>query len=96
VAGNEDVEAKERAEVGRPPCGQQAVGGRHHEYDCKDNEKGSKRPGGERERKRNDCKDGRWGARGLATLRYDMRRGTREAPAAAAITKAQTTVQTAV
>ena len=31
----------------------------------------------ERERKRSDCEDGRWGAGGLPTCRHDTRKGTR-------------------
>ena len=37
------------------------MGGGHHEHDREDLERGSTRPGGERERKRCDCEDGRWG-----------------------------------
>jgi len=73
------------------------VGGGHHEYDRKDHERGSTRPGGERVRKRCDCEDGLWGAGGLRTRRHDARLGTRGAPAAAAATEAQaqTAAQTA-
>ena len=65
VARNDDVDATERAEVRRLPCGRLAVGGGHHEHDQKDCERGSKRSGGERERKRNNCEDGRWEDGGL-------------------------------
>jgi hypothetical protein len=64
-------------------------GGGHHEHDFKDHQRGSGRPGGERERKRCDCEDGRRGARGLPTYRHDASRGTGGAPAAAAACKAQ-------
>ena len=62
------------------------MGGGHHEHDRKDHERGSTRPGGERERKRNDCEDGRWGAGGLPKCRHNMGRGTRGVSAAAAAT----------
>ena len=66
------------------------MGGAHQEHDCKDLDRSSTKRGRERERKRKDCKDGRWGARGIATCRPDVRRGTREEPTAAAATEAQT------
>jgi len=60
AAGNDHVDTRERAEVGRPLSGRQAVGGGHHKHHRKDHERGSTRPAEERERKRNDCEDGRW------------------------------------
>jgi hypothetical protein len=47
-----------------------SCGGRDLEHDRKDHERGSTRPVVERERKRNDCEDGRWGAGGLPTCRH--------------------------
>jgi len=71
------------------------VGSRHHERDRKDHERGSTRPGEERERKRSDCNYGRWEAGGLPTCRHDARRGTKREPAAAAAEATVAQVQTA-
>jgi hypothetical protein len=56
---------------------------------------GAPRPGSERERKRQDSKDGWWRARSLTTCKYNSGRRTREAPTAAAATEAQSAAQTA-
>jgi len=79
---------QERAYMGCPLQGQQAVRGGNHKYDHEHRERSSMRPRTERERNRRDRRVGRRRARDLATCRYDARRGTREAPAAAAATEA--------
>jgi len=49
------------------------VGVGNHEPDNKDHERGSTKPGGEIERKRSDCDDGRWGA-GVESKRERMKK----------------------
>jgi len=71
VAGNDDVNATEGAEVGRPPSQSQAVVGGQRMHDRKAHERSSTRPGRVRENQRNDYKDRRWGARALATWQDD-------------------------
>ena len=54
------------------------MAGGHHEYVCEDHERGSTRPGGERERKRCDCEDGRWGAGSLPNADTTREEGPEE------------------
>jgi len=71
------------------------MGGRHHKYGCEGHERSSTRSASEGEIKRQDCEDGRQGARGLATCRYNAGRKIRGAQPAAAATQAQTATQIA-
>jgi len=70
------------------------VGGGHPNPDRKEYDRGSTIPGEVRDRMRNDCEDGGWGAGDLPTCRHDAKRGTRGAPKAAAAPEAQTAGQT--
>jgi hypothetical protein len=94
VAGNDNVDGREIAEVGRLLRREQGVGGAHYSHDHTDYERGSTRPLGERERKRNDCEDGQWEAGDLPTWRHDARRGTKRALAAAAAAATEAQAQT--
>ena len=92
---NDEVDARERAEVGRPPRGRKEVGGGQHKHDHRRHEMSSTRPGSERETNRDDRKHGRQRARGLGTCRSNAGRRTREASIAAAAAEAQTAAKPA-